>query len=283
MNESITICITNYNSSIFIHNTLQCLQKLTKNKYKVIIRDNNSKLKDYINLRKIIQDFSNVELYRIDDINEIASMAHGIALNDLIQRIDTKYGVILDSDFTFLHKDWDQILIDRIDNEYPIIGTQHTRKLHRIEVYKGGADFPLMVGILFDNEIFKKLKIDFRPIGTPADGPDFKDVGAQLEEKYLKNGYKGKLILFKNTRTYKKGPFQKHIVGEYYLEGYERIFGSHFSRGSTLGAAKYVKGKKYKIYKIPIFGRYLLKSKGKREIRKWIKICDNITEQNQKK
>jgi len=278
MSELITICITNYNSSNFVQNSLHCLQKLTKNKYKVIIRDNNSKLKDYINLRKIVQDFSNVELYRIDDINEIASMAHGISLNDLVQRIDTKYGVILDADFTFLQKDWDQILIDRIDIEYPIIGTQHTRKLHRIEGYKGDADFPLMVGILFDNEIFKKLKVDFRPIGTPADGQDFKDVGAHLEEKYLNNGYKGKLILFKNTRTYKKGPFQKLIgIGEYYLEGYEKIFGSHFGRGSTLGSLKYMKGKKYKIYKIPIIGRFFLKSKGKREKRKWIKICETIT------
>lgn len=280
MKDLITICITNCNSSYFVQTTLYCLQKLTKNKYKIIIRDNNSKIKDYLNLKKKIKKYSNVELYRIDDINEIASMAHGIALNDLIQRIDTQYGVILDSDFTFLHKDWDQILIDNIDNEYPIIGTQHTRKLHRIEGYEGGADFPLMVGILFDNEIFKTLKIDFRPIGTPADGPDFKDVGAQLEEKYLKNGYKGKLILFKNTRTYKKGPFQKVIgVGEYYLEGYEEIFGSHFGRGSTLVKVKNINGRKINYYKIPIIGDYFQKSRGKRERKKWIKISKNIVDQ----
>ena len=52
MNELLTICITNYNSSEFVLNTLYCLKKLTKNDYKVIIRDNNSKIRDFLNLKE---------------------------------------------------------------------------------------------------------------------------------------------------------------------------------------------------------------------------------------
>ena len=100
----ITVCIVNYNSADFILNTLNCLEKITKNSYKVIIRDNNSKLKDYNKLKKNSQKYPYVDIYRIENFNYTGSIAHGIAINDLIHKINTKYGVILDADFTFLYK-----------------------------------------------------------------------------------------------------------------------------------------------------------------------------------
>ncbi len=128
MDYLITICIVNYNSSEFVLNTLYCLEKITKNNYKVIIRDNNSKLKDYLN--------------------------------------------------------------------------------------------------------------------------------------------------FKNTRSFKDGPFHNLVaVGEYYLD---EIFASHFGRGSYLGWAKYFKEWKKKLYSIPIIGAYIINLKGRREKKKWIKICKKI-------
>jgi GT2 family glycosyltransferase len=90
MKNLITVCIVNYNSSDFILNTLYCLKNITKNSYKVIIRDNNSILKDFLNLKKKIRNYSNVELYRVDNFNYRGSLAHGIAINDLIKKIDTK-------------------------------------------------------------------------------------------------------------------------------------------------------------------------------------------------
>lgn len=276
MNDSITICIVNYNSSDFIINTLYCLERLTKNDYKIIIRDNNSRLKDYLKLERKIQKYSNVELYRVEDFNYLGSMAHGIALNDLVNRIDTKYGVILDADCTFLYKNWDEILINEINKEYPIIGTQNLDRGTK------PVDFPLMYAIFFYSDILKKLKIDFRPkdVSEAKDIKTTKDTGYELREKFLENGYKGKLLLIKSTRDYKLGPFNKVICGEFYLEGRNEIFASHFGRGSTLGSAKYFKGWKRNIYGIPVIGKKILKFKGKKEKKRWIKICTKIVDKN---
>ena len=51
MNFQIPIYIVNYNSSKLILNTLFCLDKITKNQYKSIIRYPNSELKDFQNLK----------------------------------------------------------------------------------------------------------------------------------------------------------------------------------------------------------------------------------------
>jgi len=103
-----------------------------------------------------------------------------MAINDLITKIDTKYGVILDADFTFLHKNWDEILISEISEEYPIIGTQSS------EFSRKPLDFPYVYGILFDTEIFKKLNVDFKPVLIDATSPIIKDTGDKLRE--LANG-----------------------------------------------------------------------------------------------
>jgi len=270
MTDSITICITCYNDTEFIINTLYCLEKITKNPYKVIIRDNNSIIKNFIKLKKNIQKYPDVELYRVENFKEYGSIAHGISLNDLVNKIDTKYGVILDADCTFLLKDWDEILINNINEEYPIIGTQidpHTDTNKPL-------DFPSIVGILFYTQIIKELNIDFSP--NYDDPENFMDTAYQLKEKYIENGYKGKIINCINTRYTKYGPFRKILSGEYYLNGYKDIFAAHYGRGASLGKGKYLKGWKKRIYLIPIIGSYLLTLKGKRDKKKWIKICKKI-------
>jgi len=276
INDLITICIVNYNSSDFIINTLYCLKKLTKNQYKVIIRDNNSDKADFLYLKKEIKNFPNVELYRIENFKEIGSIAHGIAINDLINKINTKYGVILDADCTFLIKNWDEYLINQINEEYPIIGTQAVPGYYS----KRASDFPLAFAVLFRTDILKKLNIDFM-CKNPSEGLD---TGYQLREKYLAQGYLGKILIGKNTREYKKGPFSNIICEEYYLDGFDNIFASHFGRGSTLGKAKYIikksedgKIKKKKLlYTFPLIGNYFLTSKGKKEKKDWIKICKSL-------
>ena len=268
----ITVCISNHNTSDFTLNSINCLKKITKNPYKIIIRDNYSRLKDYLKLKKKVQSLTNIELYRIEDLNipnAQASLAHAIALNDLISRIDTKYGAVIDSDFTFLYKNWDEILIDELNENYPIIGTQAPIA----ETSEKLKDFPYVFGFFFDTKIMHSLNIDFRP---DYDDIRQKDTGYKLRDKYLENGYEGKLLLFKNTRDYKQGPFRNVICAEYYLEGHNEIFGSHFGRGSSLGAQKYRSIKKLNLYSIPIIRKYLLEHKGKFERKKWIDICKNI-------
>ena len=98
-----------------------------------------------------------------------------------------------------------------------------------------------------------------------------------MRDVFLKNNYQEKILICKNTRNYKKGPFKDAICAEYYLETYKNIFASHFGRGSTSGAHKYRKGCGIS-YRLPIIGRYLRVFRGKREKNKWIKICREIVD-----
>lgn len=227
----ITICTVNYNSSDFIGLMLYAFNKLTSNSYKVVIRDNNSTVEDYNNLKKIIEKYDNVLLYREEE-NSRGSVAHGKALNDLVSRIDTDYGVIVDADATFLIKNWDGILLEKINEDTPIYGTQADMA--------GGKpkDFPLMFALMFKTQILKDLKIDFRP----KDISLFQDTGWEIREKYKAAGYQGGLIYDFNTRDYKKGPFSNIVCSEYYLDKEAKggIFAAHFGRGSAPKAKKLI-------------------------------------------
>ncbi len=266
MENTITICIVNFNSSEFVLNTLFCLDRITKNTFKVIIRDNNSRFKDFLNLKNNVKSRPNVELYRVENFNHLGSIAHGLAINDLLKKINSKYGVILDADCTFLIKNWDELLINEINEEYPIIGTQAPSLSDKPQ------DFPLMFAIFFDAKIMKHLNIDFMPKNIE----EFQDTGHELRKKYITEGYKSKLLIDKNTRSYKLGPFKALICAEYYFKDYKHIFASHFGRGSTLGSSKYLHTNKRMFYQTPIIGASLLMRKGKKEKEKWISICKDI-------
>ncbi len=264
----ITVCITHFNDVDFILNTLYCLQRLTKNPYNVIIKDTTSGKKNYLKLKESIRDYKNVELYRAENFKLRGSLGHGTALNDLVTKIDTPYGCIFDADFTFLKKDWDAILISQVQRKVKIIGTQISRE--------GVEDFPFMVGMLFETETLKNLRIDFRS----ADLSKGQDTGWELRGKYLGAGWQGKIIELKNSRFYKEGPFKSFLgVGEYYLNGdYQHIFGSHFARGSFLGAAKYAKNTVF-VYRLPLLGKFLRKQRGKKDKKRWIALCRGIAGQ----
>lgn len=259
----ITICIVHFNDADFMLNSLSCLEKLTKNSYQVFIMDNGSRLEHYHKLEKGVEKYANVFLER-KETKLRGSLAHGTALNELVAKVDTPYFSVLDADATWLIKNWDEILINHLNDNIKTIGTQAEKSKPQ--------DFPLMFAILFDTETFKKLDIDFRP----KDLSKIQDTGWEMREKYLKAGYRGENIVMRNTRTYKEGPFKDLIgVAEYYLKGHSHIFASHFGRGATLGSAKYRKGTNF-IYRLPILGRLPRKLKGRKEIKKWLGICQTI-------
>ncbi|PCI21346.1 hypothetical protein COB64_00485 [Candidatus Wolfebacteria bacterium] len=268
-NPLITILIVNFNSAEFIENTLYGLKKLTRNPYQVFIVDNDSKSKDYEKLQRIISEYENVSLER-NSTGLRGSMAHGTALNYLATQVDTLYFSILDADATWLIKDWDTILISTFDDKVKVAGTESDGDKPK--------DFPLMYAILFETKTFNDLNIDLRP----RDISLHEDTGAELREKYLAAGFKGIILGARNTRTYKDGPFRNSIgVAEHYLKGYEHIFSSHFGRGSTLGANKYIHTKRKYLYKIPLLGGYLLRKKGRKEKSEWISVCKDIINKQQ--
>jgi glycosyltransferase involved in cell wall biosynthesis len=261
-----TILIVNFNSSDFILNTLWCLKRITKNPYRVIVADNGSMLDDYKKLELRCSTEKNVKCYRKENFTLRGSIAHGTTLNELVKMVDTPYFSILDADATWLAKDWDQILIDRLNESVKVIGTQAPASKPQ--------DFPLMFCILFETDTFQKLGIDFRP----KDIEQRQDTGYELREKYMSAGFEGGVIEMKNTRSFKKGPFRSLVgIAEYYLDqDYDHIFASHFGRGSSLGANKYQKGLIGRLYALPVIGPYLLKKKGIREKREWIDACKTI-------
>lgn len=270
MRRELSVLIVNYNSSDFIAVSLYALYRLTSSQYEVFILDNGSDMKDYKRLNDYIREYNNIILERWDT-KLSGSLAHGTALNYLTSKVDTPYFVILDADATFLIKDWDEILINCLDGKTKIIGTQAPAGS------KKPQDFPLMFAALFETDTFRKLHIDFRP----KDISRFQDTGWELRYKYLSDGYRGKILEMKNTRTYKKGPFKDVICGEYYLEGNPHIFATHFGRGSSLGVAKYSKGEGVNIFyrtRIPVISSMLRRWRGKREKERWIHICREIIE-----
>lgn len=271
----ITICTVNYNSSEFIMMMLYSFRKLNYYPYKVIIRDNNSKKKDYEKLKNFIKNegLNNIHLYRINN-KLIGSEAHGVALNELVSRIDTQYGVIIDADAMFLIKDWDKILIDKITPQQPIYGTQANTLGNKPK------DFPLMFAIVFITDILKDLNINFKP----RDINKFEDTGWELREKYLSKGLKVGLLYDFNTRLYKNGPFSKVICSEYYLspKAEEHIFASHFGRGSSPKAKNlvYLRGKS--IFLIRVINKclqYVNIIKWKKDKNKWLNICKKIIDE----
>lgn len=269
MSRLITVCIAHFRDVDFILNTLYCLKHLTKNPYQVFIRDNNSGAGFYHKLKNGIREDENIHLFRAEKgFNLRGGLAHGTALNDLVSRIDTPYGVILDADCTFLVKGWDEILIDKLNDRVRIIGTKTN--------LRNREDFPFIQAVLFETEILKKLNIDFRP----KDLSKWQDTGWELKIKYMRAGYGGETIGVENTRVYKEGPFWSLVgVEEYYMgKARKKVFATHFGRGSTLGSAKYQKGKSLEsfIYGLPVVGRLPRRWKGKRERKRWIEICRGI-------
>ena len=265
--EQITVVTVNYNTSDFIEASLDALANLTKNKYKVIICDNGSRYFDKRKLKRIVRKYSNIELlFRKQSAR--GSMGHGEALNLLIEKIDTPYGVILDADAIFLKKGWDEILINQLDDKIKIIGCPPVKNSLK------PTDFPLTYAVLFDTEVFKSLKIDMRPKGQKEAIEKGQDTGWEMRENFLENDYKCKILDVRNTRNYKEGPFRDIICAEYYLEDYDEVFACHFGRGATLGAAKY-KGMN-KLLNLPVINYIARRMKGYKEKIEWLIICKEI-------
>jgi glycosyltransferase involved in cell wall biosynthesis len=262
-NELITVVLVNYNTSAFVELSLFALDKLTKNKYKVIICDNGSTWLDKIKLKRITSKYQNVEVFFRKQSAQ-GSMGHGEALNILIDKIDTPYGVVLDADATFLKKGWDEILVDQLDDEVKIIGAPPPKNPIK------PTDFPLTYAVLFDTKTFKSLEIDMRP-RDPKTG---QDTGWEMREKFLKNGYRCEVLEVRSTRVYKEGPFKDIICAEYYLGGHDDIIASHLGRGSYKGAPKYKELSN--LLSLPAINLVAKRIKGYKEIKGWLNISKEI-------
>ena len=267
--NKLTILCVNFNSFDFVQLMIEGLEKLTYNNYKVLICDNGStkneieQIKQYSKLKKNVKFFFRKQ-------TDVPSVSHGKALDFLMKKVSSEFFVVIDADATFLIKNWDLYLISEINDKVKLIGTEAAGKKDK--------NFPQVYATLYETNTFKKLNCFFCPDMKEKVSPS-NDTGYIIPIKYSKNGYKGKVLKYKNTRYWKNGPYRDIICGEYYLNKSENIFASHFGRGSTLGAAKRLSFYKY----IPIINKLLFKILGENEKRKWIMISKTIFKQEEKK
>jgi hypothetical protein len=270
----VSVLITNYNTYDFVKLSLFALKSLTHNSYKVLINDNGSRKKDISMLQKITQEEKNVFVnfrkskYEFKD----QSFAHAEALDILINMVDTKYTVILDSDCILLMKNWDQYLINQINDKVKIIGAPLPPGRSGLKPY----DFPFQFAVLFETETYKKLKISC----MPCDISKGKDTCWEWKPKFTNNGYEAGIFIVKNTRDFKDGPFGNVLCEEYYVDD-NRLIASHFGRGSSGGTVK-LYGKWY--FNLLIVSKFIKRVIAYKQKNDWINKCYKIIrEQSSKK
>jgi hypothetical protein len=183
--------------------------------------------------------------------------------------VDTKYTVVLDSDCTFLSKDWDDFLIRQLTDKIKIIGTPLSRGRSGLKP----NDFPFQFAVLFETEVYKKLKISC----MPRDISKGEDTCWEWKPKFINNGYEGKIFVAQSTRDFKNTPFKDIICVIYYSDD-KKIIASHFGRGSSGATFKYY----HKWYfNIPLFSSIIRKYVAVKEKKYWIDTCYRIID-NQK-
>ena len=266
----ISILITNYNTVDFVKLSLYTLESLTANTFQVIVNDNGSKNIDIEELKKLEEQKKYLKVNYRKSKYKHPAFNHGEALNILINMIDTKYFMILDSDCVLLLKNWDQYCIDQLDDYVKVIGTQRASvdEQHIINEFP----FPAPFAVFFETNIYKKLNVNCMPEGDGACYEFNKDTCWQWKEKYNNANIQSKLFYAKNTKVYQDGPFKDVYCAEYYTEQGDLIC-SHFRRGSSGGVAKY--STKW-WFRIPFFSRFIRKYAGLKEKKEWFDICRNI-------
>ena len=269
----ITIVSANYNDSLFKELMLYAFDKLTFNSFKTIFMDNGSDKRNVSVLRKLLENYDNLNII-YQNQNVAGSQGHGEALDKMIDMVDTKYTVVMDSDCTFLMKNWDEYLLNEIDDKIKIIGSSSPPDRAGIRI--GGGDFPLPFATLFETNIYKKLNISC----MPGDVTKGEDTCWEWKTKFINNGFSGKTFITKNTRDYKDGPFGKLTgIEEYYTDN-DKLIASHFGRGASGGLAKYTSKDDKKFYNLiialPYLGNIFAKYRGKNEMQLWIEKCYNI-------
>ncbi len=257
----ITVVTINYNTADFIELMLYAFEKLTLNPYRVLICDNGSSDEELVKLAKVVQKYENVEvIFRVQ--SQAGSIGHAEALDLLIDKVNTKYTVVMDSDCTFLVKHWDQYMIDKIDDVVKIVGTTRQSKESQNDlVRKIYGDFPSPYAVLFDTSIYKKLQISCMP-GDISKG---EDTVWEWKYKYEKENYSGYSFEIINTRFTKNTPYGKTLCTAY--KDNDTFIVAHFGRGSSGGEAKY---KSWYYWMIPVLSKYFRLKKSMIEKAEWI-------------
>jgi glycosyltransferase involved in cell wall biosynthesis len=85
------------------------------------------------------------------------SYNHGVALNEVFKLAKGKYVIMLDTDFIFLIKNWDDIIVKNLSTGYAAFGADSPSHLNRAH------NFPFIYCFCYRRDLLGDIKLDFRP------------------------------------------------------------------------------------------------------------------------
>jgi hypothetical protein len=164
---------------------------------------------------------------------------HGQCLDQLLTKMSTDIGMIIDCDVVMLEPKWDITLPALLDDKHIILGSEYDGQKYK--------NFPNAIFCMFKTKILRDLKISFLPRGSiivteadailyevPCDSKIYLDVGCELPVKIKKAGYSGiPMRMASHGRTAHDCKFMMPgMNGEEYQ--YNNIpYCSHVGRSST--------------------------------------------------
>lgn len=268
MSNEITIVTVNYNTSDFVELMVEAFHRLSTKRYKIIICDNGSDEKNIIHLVKIQKQNPNIEIF-FRNQSAAGSIGHAEALDLLMKKVESPYCLVMDADCCVFKRDWDQILLEKLNEKVKVYGTPRL-----LESGDTLDDFPTTFSTIYDTEAFLSLGCSFMPgLGGAKEN---QDTGYLITKNFREAGLGYRNLVAKNTRHYKKGFFGNYLCAEYYLDEECRdLFSCHFSRGSSSGKDKYKDGL---LLRIPILKKFVRQFLGDRERRAWIRKSYELLE-----
>jgi len=111
-----------------------------------------------VNKSELLKYSKEVNIKVVDAVApEVGNRGHGYCLDKILETMTAKYGMFVDCDVAFLEKKWDEILMEKLNDNIVVVGGD-TDPIHNH--YK---NFPSWIMMMFDVNIVKKCNISFMP------------------------------------------------------------------------------------------------------------------------
>ena len=106
--------------------------------------------KNIFKVKKVYDDFG------------ATSQRHAECIGEILEKMDSRYGLIIDCDMAFLMKDWDLKFIEKLKDKVIVLGAPYHKTAKKYQ------NFPTVMSFFFDVKEMKKLEIDFSGSGDDA-------------------------------------------------------------------------------------------------------------------
>lgn len=230
------------NSEHFVEFLINSVEKTVSNDYEIeYILGVNPKVTNmnfFLNLETKFKK----HIYNVTTSDEISSTNHGSILDHIFNKMDSKYGMVVDCDVAFLMKDWDKKLISELNEETVIIGTEYELKANK---FMGN---PNAIMSLFLVDKLKKTGLSWKPemqhLKITEQNKDvykrkvgekiFLDTSSEIPSRLYKNSLRGVALPLLSLRNNDKGVvFMKDDMRgeEHHYKNIPIL--THVGRGST--------------------------------------------------